>query len=220
MCGRFYLDVPGEVLMEHFGLAAAPELAPRYNIAPTQAVAAVRAGPGGRELVRLRWGLVPAWAEGGRSPYNLINARAETVADRPAFRDAIRRRRCLVPASGFYEWQARPDGRQPWAISAGPGPVFAIAGLWERWEGEGRVVESCTLLVTEANAAVRPIHDRMPVILAPENYAAWLDPRAQDPGRLAPLLRPCPPEGMRAWRVGRRVNSPANDAPGCLEPLA
>jgi len=219
MCGRYFLDAEAEELAGYFGLASIPALLPRYNIAPSQSVAAVRAGTGGRELAALRWGLVPAWSKEEKSSFSLINARAETVAEKPAFRNAFRRRRCLIPAAGFYEWQVRPGGKQPWCIRSSDGRPLAFAGLWEHWEGDaGRVVESCTIVVTEANETVRPIHERMPVILDPAAFDLWLDPNVRDPARLQPLLRPCPAARLSAYPVSRRINSPANDDPECLRP--
>ncbi len=167
MCGRFTLRTPTHRLAEAFGVRDLPNLPPRYNIAPTQDAAVVRPGPEGeaRELAMLRWGLVPSWSE-GPSAYSMINARAETVATKPAFRAAFRHRRCLVPADGFYEWQRVDGGKQPYLVELASGEPFAFAGLWEHWEG-GDVIESFTIIVTEANELLRPIHERMPVILDP-----------------------------------------------------
>ena len=216
MCGRFSLFSPAPVLAEAFGLAGFPELAPRYNIAPTQPVAAVRSGEAGRQLVRLRWGLVPLWLRDLRQAP--INARAETAADKPLFRAALRKRRCLVPASGFYEWLAlaRERRKQPYCFRPGDERPWAFAGLWERWQGPDGPVESCAILTTEANELVRPVHDRMPVILPRQHWAAWLDPALQEAGELVPLLRPYPADAMRAYPVGALVSNPRNDGPECL----
>ncbi len=220
MCGRYMLTVSGEVLARLFELDTAPELAPRYNIAPTQPAPVVRSREGSRELRELRWGLVPRWARDPSMGARLINARAETAAAKPSFREAFRSRRCLVPANGFFEWQKLPGGKQPWLVRFADRRPFALAGLWERWTPpEGTPLETFTILTTEPNAVVAPLHGRMPVILPPEAWDPWLDPALRDPGRLAPLLRPCPPEGMETFPVSRLVNSPANDSPECAEPL-
>ncbi len=222
MCGRFTLFDSADSVAERFGLPDTPSLSPRYNIAPSQTVAAVRIPPGGgaRELVPLRWGLVPSWAKDPAIGNRMINARAETVADKPAFRSAIRRRRCLVPADGFYEWKRVNGRKQPYYIRLGDGAIFAFAGLWESWERpEHASVESCTILTTGPNDLLRPIHDRMPVILSPRDYDLWLSPAVQDPEALAPLLHPYPPEEMTAFPVRTTVNNPKTDTPDLIEPL-
>lgn len=217
MCGRFAQSSPIERYARLFGLASQAEAAaaPRYNVAPTQPILAVRtAEHGTREILAMRWGLIPHWSQGPDNRYSMINARAESVHQRSAYRDAFRARRCLIPADGFYEWHQECSGREPYFIRMHSGEPFAFAGLWEYWQDpEGQRVDSCTIIVTEANDLVRPIHDRMPVILAPETYDTWLDPTLRDPTRLLPLLRPYPAEEMEAWRVARRVNSPRNDDP-------
>jgi len=220
MCGRFYLDVPADELMSHFGLELLPALEPRYNIAPTQSVAAVLDGVRGRELHMLRWGLIPFWAKDEKIGYRTINARAETVESKPAFRAAFRRRRCLIPASGFYEWQAAAGGKQPYCIHPRHGALFAFAGLYEHWrDATGKTVDSCSILVTRANDSIRPVHERMPVIISPGNYTAWLDPHTKDPEVIKPLLVPAPADAIDLYPVSRRVNSPKNDDPACLAPL-
>jgi putative SOS response-associated peptidase YedK len=199
-----------------------PKLTPRYNIAPTQDVAAVRAGvEGGRVLVELRWGLIPSWAKDRSIGSRMINARAETVADKPAFRAALRSRRCLVLADGFYEWQRLGARKQPYFIGLRNGGPFAFAGLWERWAPNGsEPIESCTILTTSANEVIAPIHDRMPVILDAQDHALWLDSGVEGASELLPVLRPQPAEAVRAFPVGLLVNNPANDVPACREPLA
>jgi len=222
MCGRFTLFESGRVLSENFGLGEIPPMKPRFNIAPSQTVAAVRTSPAGgaRELAFLRWGLIPSWAKDRSIGSRMINARAETVREKPAFRNAFRRRRCLVPANGFYEWQRREDRKQPYYIRMRDERIFAFAGLWDRWEGEeGSVVETCAILTTAANRVLVPVHDRMPVILDPGMYDRWLDPTTPDPGSLAPLLVPFPTEEMVAFPIGSRVNSPSVDDEGCIAPL-
>lgn len=221
MCGRFTLSSPAEVLAEEFELAEAPRLAPRYNVAPSQEVAFVRRErPGAaRTLARARWGFVPASSETPWRRAPLVNARSETAARAPAFREAFLRRRCLVPADGFYEWRPEPGSRskQPWLVRRRDARPFALAGLWEPPAG-GRGAETLVLLTTEPNALVAAIHDRMPVILARGAYAAWLDPACRDTARLSPLLRPCPEDWLEAFPVGRAVNDPACDGPECVAP--
>jgi putative SOS response-associated peptidase YedK len=222
MCGRFSLFTAPSDLAEWLGLPEVPDLPPRYNVAPTQPVAAVRAGPGGgREFVMLRWGLVPPWsADPGTGPL-LINARAETAADKPSFRAALRARRCLVPADGFYEWVRQAGKKQPIHFRLRDGRPFAFAALWELWSGpDGEVVESCAILTTGANELVRQAHDRMPVILGPDAFGPWLDPAVRDPAALAAWLRPYPADAMTACPVGSWVNNPRNEGPACLAPPA
>jgi putative SOS response-associated peptidase YedK len=223
MCGRYVVTTPGEVLAELFELDEKPHLEPRFNVAPTQEVAIVRprAAGGGRELARVQWGLVPFWAKEKGIGNKLINARAETLAEKPAFRDSFKKRRCLVPADGFYEWQ-RTDGRkQPWLLRLRGGAPFAFAGLWSLWRDRdsGETLESCALVTTAPNELAATIHDRMPVILPWERHAAWLAADA-DPEALAALLAPFPAAEMEAFRVSTWVNSPAHDDPRCVEPLA
>ena len=216
MCGRFLLLTSGKDVAERFDLEGPPELLPRYNIAPTQPVAAVRPGDTGRECVRLRWGLVPSWSRDTKvAP---INARAETAADKPLFRAALRKRRCLIPASGFYEWLALAGEKrkQPYCFRPGDERPWAFAGLWERWLGPDGPVESCAILTTEANELVRPVHDRMPVILPRLYWQEWLDRDSQDAAAVVPLLRPYPAGAMRAYPVSLLVNNPRNDRPECL----
>jgi putative SOS response-associated peptidase YedK len=220
MCGRFTLTRPDQDLAVQFSLPGVPEIKPRYNIAPTQPVAAVRLDPTSlnRELVFLTWGLVPFWAKDPKIGSRMINARSETVATKPAFRAAFRRRRCLVVADGFFEWQRIEGGKQPYWICLREGGPFAFAGLWERWEGaEGSEIESCTLLTTQPNELLRDIHNRMPVILDPGDYDLWLDPAIQKVEPLEPLFRPFPSELLRTVPVGRFVNSPRNEGPLCIE---
>lgn len=222
MCGRFTLFDTAASLAEAFEVAEVPSLSPRYNIAPSQAVAAVRIPPSGgaREVVLLRWGLIPSWAKDPSLGDRMINARAETAAGKPAFRSAIRRRRCLVPASGFYEWKRTNGRKQPYYIRRPDGKPFALAGLWESWEGPGAAaVESCAILTTSANELLLPIHDRMPVIVSPADYDLWLSLGIRDPAELARLFRPCPPEEMTAFPVGTAVNNPKTDSPQLIEPL-
>ncbi|MDY0167321.1 MAG: SOS response-associated peptidase [Thermoguttaceae bacterium] len=225
MCGRFTLRAPASVIAEHFDLPGElPPLAPRYNIAPTQPVPVVRldshATPLRREMAALHWGLIPHWAKDASIGSRMINARADTVAEKPAYKAALRRRRCLLPADGFYEWHSEGGRKQPYFFSLQGDGLFAFAGLWERWEGPDHTcIESCTLLTTEPNPLVRPIHNRMPVLLPQDAYDLWLDPAEQDPGRLLPLLCPYPAGPMRARAVSTVVNSPRNDSPDCIAPV-
>ena len=221
MCGRFTLTTPIETLVESFGIETAAEgISPRYNIAPTQPVATVLDEGEGRRLALLRWGLIPGWAKDPSIGNRMINARAETVAEKPAFRAAFQRRRCLVLSDGFYEWQKVEQGKRPMYIRMKDGLPFAFAGLWERWRSpNGSTVDSCTILTTDPNELMRPIHNRMPVILPPEAYELWLDPAVQTPGPLLQLLRAYPVEEMEAYPVSPRVNNPANDDPLCIEPV-
>lgn len=208
--------------MELFQLPGLPSLAPRYNIAPTQPIAAVRTilEAASRELVELRWGLIPFWASDAKIGNTLINARSETVATKPTFRAAFRSRRCLVLADGFYEWQRAPDGKQPFHIQQRDGEPFAFAGLWEHWKSpDGEDVQTGTILTTSANDLMRPIHDRMPVILPVEAYDLWLDPAVREAKQLQPLLKPYDGE-LLSFPVSIYVNSPRHDDARCVEPLA
>ena len=218
MCGRYNLIEDARALVDFFTLDNSLEMLPRYNIAPSQDIPVVRQDREGRELSLLRWGLIPHWAKDHKIGYRMINARAETVAQKPSFRTAFRRRRCLIPATGFYEWKKVAGGKQPYNIRMKDGGLFAFAGLWERWKGgDGNLVESCTIIVTDANDLVRPVHERMPVILDPADYGTWLDPGLQEPARLRPLLVPHPSAGMDLYPVSSRVGSPANDDPQLVQ---
>jgi putative SOS response-associated peptidase YedK len=177
-----------------------------------------RQEPDDREAVFLKWGLVPRWAKDPAVGNKLFNARSETVTEKPSFREAFARRRCLVPMEGFYEWARRGDSKRPFYFHMRDGEPFAVAGLWERWEGGDEPLETCTLLTTEASALLAPYHDRMPVILKPEDYDLWLDAEERREDVLLPLLRPYPREEMAAYAVSPLVNSPSNDSPRCIEP--
>jgi putative SOS response-associated peptidase YedK len=229
MCGRFTLRTPINVLAQQFLFDFQQEQPPRYNIAPTQDVATVRSARDDkqkRELALLRWGLVPSWADDLKIGSRMINARAETVAEKPAFRSAFKRRRCLVLADGFYEWKKLGRAKQPYLIGMEDGRPFAFAGLWETWskadspERSGQSpnlpVESCTIITTTANRLMSELHDRMPAILAPNDYERWLDPDNSDAGDLLALLESYPSEEMSAYPVGTVVNKATNDVPECV----
>lgn len=221
MCGRFSLGTPATSLVAQFNLFGVPAWAPRYNIAPTQQAPTVvkAASQLARQFKMHRWGLIPPWAKDPGIGSQLINARAETVAIKPAFRKAFRERRCLILADGFFEWQRRGRHKQPFHIRMRDGRPFAFAGLREYWEGpEGPGIDSCTILTTTANELVGALHDRMPVILAPQDYDLWLDPGIREAERLQSLLHAYPSEEMAAYPVSTRVNNPANDSPECVEP--
>lgn len=222
MCGRIILSSAPHVLAEKFFLDVVPDLLPRYNIAPTSDIAAVVPNPRslGRLVKTLRWGLVPPWSPGPEVGAKMINARSETVLDKPSFRDAFACRRCLIPVDGFYEWQKRDGVRQPFVFRRPDGDVFALAGLWERWEYPGgRRLETCTVLTTAANSTMRPIHHRMPAVLPEKDWKIWLDLPADKAHQLTKLLRPCDAEFLRAHPVSRRVNKPDFDDPECLKPV-
>jgi putative SOS response-associated peptidase YedK len=220
MCGRYTWKTPVNVLAEQFQIDEYPSsMNASYNIAPTQEVAAVIEGEGKRKLEMLHWGLIPSWADDPSMGNKMINARAETVAEKPSFRKAFRNHRCLVLADGFYEWQKTGNGKQPYYIRMEDGSPFAFAGLWESWQN-GREIRSATIITTDANDVVGPIHNRMPVILHPEDYALWLDPDFDEKEPLTTLLKPYPAEAMEAYPVSRRVNSPSNNEPSCIESVA
>lgn len=222
MCGRFNVNKLADALLILFGIEDGHDATPRYNIAPMQPLAAVRenAQSGMRELCFLRWGLIPHWAKDPTIGNRMINARAETAAEKPSFRGAMRYRRCLIPAHGYYEWKKMSAGKQPYNVRMKDGAPFAFAGLWEIWQGpDGGAVESCTILTTEPSARLRAIHHRMPVILPPEEYDRWLDIDEKNPAAVVPLLRPYPHEALIAVPVSPYVNNPKNDDPRCIEPV-
>jgi putative SOS response-associated peptidase YedK len=222
MCGRFTLSQPAEAIASVFQLSEVPTLEPRYNIAPTQLVPAVlySSEQRDRQCQLLRWGLIPSWAKDPAIGAKLINARAETVAEKPSFRSAFRHRRCLVIADGFYEWQRQEGKKQPFYFRLQNRQPFAFAGLWECWQDlNGDMINSCTILTTEANEILRSIHDRMPVILEPKDYDLWLDPTLEKPEMLQQLLHPYSSEAMISYPVSTKVNNPANNTPECINSL-
>jgi len=220
MCGRYTLRTPVDNLAERFEIDDAPSsIAASYNIAPTQGVATVLVEDGKRKLEMLHWGLIPSWADDPSVGNKMINARAESVAEKPSFRKAFRNHRCLVLADGFYEWQKTGNGKQPYYIRMEDDSPFAFAGLWESWQNS-RDIRSTTIITTDANDVVSPIHNRMPVILHPEDYELWLDPDFDEKEPLTTLLKPYPAEAMEAYPVSRSVNSPSNNEPSIIESVA
>ncbi len=220
MCGRFSLGVNLDDLVEAFpDFTFPPEVEPHYNIAPTQNVLVVPNNTAGH-VSFFHWGLIPSWAKDTEIGNRLINARGETLGEKPSFRAAYLRRRCLILADGFYEWQAIPGSKakQPMYIQLATKKPFAFAGLWELWRPDDTPILSCTIITTEPNALLAPIHNRMPVILPPGAYATWLDPAEQKPAALNHLLTPYPADLMTAYPVSRLVNSPATDTPACIVP--
>jgi putative SOS response-associated peptidase YedK len=229
MCGRYRLTAKERYLRDHFGLDDDPDWTPRWNIAPTQPVATVRQDARGpKRIFRLvRWGLIPYWAKDPSIGVKTINAQSETAAEKPAFREAMRRRRCLIPADGFYEWQKiTPKEKQPYNFGMIDDSVFAFAGLWETWPREreqspaDEAIETCTILTTKPNSLVAGVHDRMPAILTPENYDLWLDPGITDPSRVFECLAPFDARSMKKYPVSTRVNRAENDDPECAQEVS
>ena len=215
MCGRFAFYSPREAITRLFGVEFPLDFAPRYNIAPTQHVAALRLSTAGTpEPAMLRWGLVPSWAKDAAIGNRLINARAETVAEKPSFRAAYRRRRCVILADGFYEWQAVDGAKQPYFIAAADAQPFAMAGLWERWDREAQPLETCTIITAQANRFMRALHARMPVVLETGDVGRWLERGDAD------LLAPCREDRLIAQAVARSVNNPRNEGPELIAPLS
>lgn len=232
MCGRFTLRAPAEAIATLFELNEITSVAPRYNIAPTQPVGIVRMNPaaGKREWTHVLWGLIPSWSKDPTMASRLINARSETAREKPSFRAAFKRRRCLVPADGFYEWKKEGKKKQPYHITVADGahgaedtePLFAIAGLWESWSSpDGSILESCTLLTTEANEAMKPLHHRMPVIVEPDDYAMWLGSGTDEERNylddLHHLMRPYRSDPISARAVSLYVNNSRNEGAECLQ---
>ncbi|HEX5772773.1 MAG TPA: SOS response-associated peptidase [Geomobilimonas sp.] len=217
MCGRYVLTITLELFIKHFGLKEIPNWPARYNIAPTQKVPVIRQFQDGpRQVDLLRWGLVPSWSKelsGG-----MINARGETVNEKPSFRHAFRQRRCIIPASGFYEWRKIGNRKTPYFIHRANHDPMAFAGIWDTWRSpEGENMETCAILTTQANAVVAKLHDRMPVILPCASFDDWLDPQLHDPAVLSKLLVPCPPETIATYPVSTLVNKVGNEGPECIE---
>ena len=223
MCGRYRLSRRKQIIEEHFDSVSGEEdWTPRYNIAPTQPVPIIRQHP--KEPVResslVRWGLIPSWSKDSSASAKMINARSETAATLPAFRDAMKSRRCIIPADGFYEWQKKGKAKQPYCFEVNEGSLFAFAGIWDRWKDpSGQWVKSCSILTTTANAVTSAVHDRMPVILDPDSYDLWLDPGMRNVNVASELLKPYDARSMRCYPVATRVNHVANDDEGCSAPV-
>ncbi len=218
MCGRYTLRASPAMLAEVFELLRTPDLGPRYNIAPTQQVAVIRRNDGGRVLSTMHWGLIPSWAKDRSIAARMINARSETLAEKPSFRTPFHRRRCLIPADGFFEWKTlAPQKKQPFLIEKADGQPFAFAGLWELWKPpEGEAIESCTIITTEANGTLRSLHDRMPVILDERDYDAWMDPELKATDSLLPLLRPADDDLLTLHAVSTTVNNARHEGADCI----
>ena len=223
MCGRYRLSRRKQIIEEHFDLGPwDDDWNPRFNIAPTQPVPVIRQNPKEpvRQISTMRWGLIPSWAKDTSGAARMINARSETAHTLPAFRDAMKLRRCLVPADGFYEWQRRGSAKQPFCFEVGDGGLFAFAGLWERWrDPSGQWVKSCSILTTMPNAVTSAVHDRMPVILDPDSYDLWLDPGMTNVQVVSELLKPYNAQSMRCYPVSTRINHVANDDEECSAPV-
>jgi putative SOS response-associated peptidase YedK len=222
VCGRFTVKSDPAKVRKNFRLATIPNLIPRYNVAPTQDISVVGLGREGPSLIRMRWGLVPSWSKDPKAGAPLINARADTVAVKPAFREAFRKRRCLIVADGFYEWAGEKEQKQAWYITLKSDEPFGFAALWERWRPPAGVSDepilSTAIVTTDANDAIAHIHHRMPVILDSADHEAWLDPDST-PARLSALLKPLPSAAIQARRVSKAVNAVRNDGPECIAPL-
>lgn len=219
MCGRFSLTTSPIKLTKIFRLSEIPRLDTHYNIFPGSEIAVIKQTDHQRTLDYLHWGLIPPWAEDPKMGYRTMNARAEKVHKSPAFRSAFRNKRCLIPADGFYEWQKLEKGKkQPYYIRSKDEAPFAFAGLWEKWQGkDGKVIESCTIITTESNELIKPIHYRMPLILKPGDYELWLDLEVQEIRPLQVIMKPYPEDKMKAYPVSATVNNPINDIAECID---
>jgi putative SOS response-associated peptidase YedK len=222
MCGRYRLSRRKQIIEEYFdSTSGEQEWSPRYNIAPTQPIPVIRQNPKDpiRELSLLRWGLIPSWAKESSISAKMINARSETAATNPAFRDPFKFRRCLVPADGFYEWQRKGKTKQPYCFEIGDGELFAFAGIWDCWKDGATTLETCSILTTTPNVVTSAIHDRMPVILDPDSYDLWLDPGMRDVSAASEMLKPYDAQQMRCYPVSPRINRVANDDEECSLPV-
>ncbi len=220
MCGRFSLTLNAEQIESRFGVSVPQSYRPRYNIAPTQEILALISEGQSRILQNLRWGLIPHWAKDSKIAQKLINARAETLWEKPSFRDAVRRRRCLIIADGFYEWRQTPQGKKiPVYVRLKSKEPFGFAGLWETWQSpDGQTLKTCTIITTEPNELIKPIHNRMPVIVPRDLEELWLDPSPKARAELERVLRPYHAEELELFDVSSAVNSPTNDGPECVQP--
>jgi putative SOS response-associated peptidase YedK len=223
MCGRYRLSRRKQIIEEHFDAADwHDDWSPRYNIAPTQPIPVIRQNPKEpiRELSLMRWGLIPNWAKDASGATSTINARSETAATKPAFRDPLKFRRCLIPADGFYEWARKGTSKQPFCFEVNDGELFAFAGLWDGWKNpEGQWIKTCSILTTVPNAVTATVHDRMPVILDRDSYDLWLDPGMQNVAAVSEMLKPHDAKSMRSYPVSTRINHVANDDEECSRPV-
>jgi putative SOS response-associated peptidase YedK len=223
MCGRYRLSRRKQIVEDYFdSVPGEQEWSPRYNIAPTQSIPVIRQSPREpvRELSLMRWGLIPSWAKDGSVAASMINARSETAGTKPAFRDALKSRRCLIPADGFYEWKRDGKTKQPYCFEVNDGELFALAGLWDRWkDANGNWIRTCSILTTTPNSVTSVVHDRMPVILDPANYDLWLDPGMRDVSAASELLKPFDARLMRCYPISTRINHVANDEEACSAPV-
>jgi putative SOS response-associated peptidase YedK len=222
MCGRYRLSRRKQIVEEHFAASGEEDWNPRYNIAPTQPIPVIRQNPKEpiRELSLIRWGLIPSWAKDSSAAARMINARSETAGTKPAFRDALKSRRCLIPADGFYEWSRTGKTKRPFCFEVGEGELFAFAGLWDHWkDASSKSVETCSILTTTPNAVTAAVHDRMPVILDPDSYDLWLDPGMTDVSAASELLKPYDAGLMRCYPISTRINHVANDDEECSAPV-
>jgi putative SOS response-associated peptidase YedK len=220
MCGRFTFGLAPELISEIFGVSIPEYLPGRFNIAPGQQLLAIRGTDAGNQAAFLRWGLIPSWAKDPSIGSRMINARSESVHEKPAFRHAVRHRRCIIPSGGFFEWMAKDGKKIPFYVRSKDGAVLGFAGIWDTWKNpEGECLETCSILTTASNRLIRPLHDRMPVILHHEQYTHWLDRNITDPEKLTPLYQPYPAELMEMYPVSPLVNNPRNDSSACIEPL-
>lgn len=220
MCGRFVSDLPPGIFSELFAVSAPADLPRSFNIAPSNNILAVRTLETGRELALLRWGFIPSWAKDSTAVKAVINARSETLQEKPFFRQAIRKRRCIIPANGFFEWQREENSKQPYYIRMKSDEIMGLAGIWECWTSpDGERLETCAILTVSANSLIRTIHDRMPVIIRPDDYHLWLDRNTVDPAIVKPLCIACPAELLEMYPVSALVNNPRNNSPACIARL-
>ncbi|MEH6988442.1 SOS response-associated peptidase [Cytobacillus firmus] len=219
MCGRFSLEEDINKLQQYFNFEVAEEITPRFNIAPSQRILTIISNGQNRRAGTMKWGLVPFWAKEEKIGYKMINARSESIEEKPSFKHAFKRRRCLIVATGFYEWQKTEEGKQPYRFIMKDNRPFAFAGLWETWKKGEKPLHTCTIITTTPNAVTEDIHDRMPVILKEEDYDSWMDPHNQDTELLKTLLVPYAAEEMAKYKVSDLVNSPRNDVADVLTPL-
>jgi putative SOS response-associated peptidase YedK len=223
MCGRYRLSRRKQIIEEHFdAVSGEEEWSPRCNIAPTQPIPVIRQHPKEpvRQLSLMKWGLIPSWAKDPSAAAMMINARSETAATKPAFRDALKSRRCLIPADAFYEWSRVGKAKQPYCFEVSDGELFSFAGIWDRWKDpSGNWIRTCSILTTMPNTVTAPVHDRMPVILDPDAYELWLDPGMRDVSAVSDMLKPYDARQMRRYPVSTRVNSVVNDDEKCSEPV-